>query len=164
MPQIGFCEEKSRLLSDFLQSVRELSAIQNEQTQAVIDGDSDFSRFDVLLHLAQEKKDRGSMPGWLTSNNTAVTTGSRETGLLSSHGVSLKHNVLAMYGCLPWCRRDCQSSRGSHRRTASLPPTPRNCVAPSHAPADPICRPRRRHKLRRPSGPSTPAWNLGSTV
>jgi hypothetical protein len=45
MPQIGFCEEKSRLLSDFLQSVRELSAIQNEQTQAVIDGDSDFSRF-----------------------------------------------------------------------------------------------------------------------
>ena len=57
MPQIGFCEEKSRLLSDFLESVRELSAIQTEQTQAVIDGDSDFSRFDVLLHLAQEKKD-----------------------------------------------------------------------------------------------------------
>jgi hypothetical protein len=32
-------------------------ALQNEQTQAVIQGDSDFPRFDVLLHHAQERKE-----------------------------------------------------------------------------------------------------------
>ncbi len=31
--------------------------LQNQQTRAVVDGDADFSRFDLLLQLAQEKKD-----------------------------------------------------------------------------------------------------------
>ena len=44
-------------MSDFWESVRELSAIQTQQTQAVIDGDSDSRVSDVLLHLAQEEKD-----------------------------------------------------------------------------------------------------------
>jgi hypothetical protein len=57
-PWIWFCEEKQRLSNEFLAAVSELSAIQGQQTQAVIDGDSDFARFDVLLHLAQEKKER----------------------------------------------------------------------------------------------------------
>ena len=57
IPTIGFCGEKNRLLDAFLQSIHELNAIQAEQTQAVIDGDTDFSRFDVLLHMAQEKKE-----------------------------------------------------------------------------------------------------------
>jgi hypothetical protein len=34
-----------------------LNALQNQQTQAVIAGDPDFTRFDVLLHIAQEKKE-----------------------------------------------------------------------------------------------------------
>jgi len=57
VPQIGFCEEKNRLLDQFLQTSREIMALQNDQTQAVIQGDSDFPRFDVLLHLAQERKE-----------------------------------------------------------------------------------------------------------
>ena len=57
LPQIGFCEEKNRLLDQFLQASREIMALQNDQTQAVIQGDSDFPRFDVLLHLAQERKE-----------------------------------------------------------------------------------------------------------
>jgi hypothetical protein len=57
IPQIGFCEEKSRLLNEFLQASREMIALQNQQTQAVIQGDSDFPRFDVLLHLAQQRKE-----------------------------------------------------------------------------------------------------------
>jgi hypothetical protein len=32
--------------------------LQNQQTQAVIDQDSDFSRFDDLIHMAREKKDQ----------------------------------------------------------------------------------------------------------
>ena len=57
VPEIGFCQEKNRLLDEFLQASRELMALQNQQTQAVIQGDSDFPRFDVLLHLAQERKE-----------------------------------------------------------------------------------------------------------
>jgi hypothetical protein len=55
-PEIGFCEEKNRLLNEFLTAIRELTDIQNQQTQAVIDGDPDFARFDVLLHMAHERK------------------------------------------------------------------------------------------------------------
>jgi hypothetical protein len=56
-PPILFCEEKNRLLNAFLQAVHELNAVQNQQIRAVIEGDNDFNRFDVLLHVAQEKKD-----------------------------------------------------------------------------------------------------------
>jgi hypothetical protein len=58
IPKIGFCEEKRRLVDAFLEAIRELNALQSQQIQAVIDGDSDFNRFDVLLHIAQEKKNR----------------------------------------------------------------------------------------------------------
>jgi len=57
LPEIGFCEEKNRRLDEFVQASREMIALQNEQTQAVIQGDSNFTRFDVLLHLAQERKE-----------------------------------------------------------------------------------------------------------
>ena len=55
--EIGFCEIRQRLVDAFTAAVREISFIENEQMQAVIEGDSDFSRFDLLLHYAQEKKD-----------------------------------------------------------------------------------------------------------
>jgi len=57
LPPILFCEEKSRLLNNFLRAVHELNAVQNQQIRAVIEGDPDFNRFDVLLHIAQEEKD-----------------------------------------------------------------------------------------------------------
>lgn len=57
VPEIAFCEEKSRLLDEFLATSRQMIALQNAQTQAVIDGDADFPRFDVLIHLAQERKE-----------------------------------------------------------------------------------------------------------
>jgi len=53
----GFCAAKQELVNDFLEAVHDITVLQNEQAQAVIDDDLDFSRFDVLLHLAQEKKD-----------------------------------------------------------------------------------------------------------
>jgi hypothetical protein len=57
IPEIGFCKEKNSLQNSFLQAIHELNTLQAEQTQAVVDGDSDFSRFDLLLHRAQLKKD-----------------------------------------------------------------------------------------------------------
>jgi hypothetical protein len=56
-PEFGFCEEKHQLIDEFLRAVRELNALQEQQTQTILDGDSDFTRFDVLLHLAQQKKE-----------------------------------------------------------------------------------------------------------
>jgi hypothetical protein len=53
----GFCAVKQELVNDFLAAVHDITVLQNEQAQAVIDDDTDFSRFDLLLHLAQEKKD-----------------------------------------------------------------------------------------------------------
>ena len=57
-PAIGFCEEKNRLLDDFLKAIRQLVEIQEQQTRAVIHGDPDFARFDYLLHTAQDDKER----------------------------------------------------------------------------------------------------------
>ena len=56
-PARGFCEERNRLLDAFLQASREILALQTQQIQAVIKGDSEFGSFDVLLQLAQEKKE-----------------------------------------------------------------------------------------------------------
>ena len=58
IPKIGFCKEKNRLRGDFLRAIHEVNALQSQQTQAVILGDPDFSRFDLLIHMAQEKKER----------------------------------------------------------------------------------------------------------
>jgi len=56
VPESGFCGEKNRLMREFLDAIREMTTIQSLQTQAVIDGDPDFARFDVLYHDAQERK------------------------------------------------------------------------------------------------------------
>jgi adenine specific DNA methylase Mod len=56
-PDIPFCEIKHRLISEFTLASHELMALQNQQTQAVINQDPDFSRFDDLIHMAREKKD-----------------------------------------------------------------------------------------------------------
>jgi hypothetical protein len=57
IPEVGFCEEKKRLLDQFLNSIREITVLQTQQARALIEGDPDFSRFDVVLHVAHEKKD-----------------------------------------------------------------------------------------------------------
>lgn len=51
------CEEAVRLRDSLLAAIRELNQLNTAQMQAVIEGDSDFSRFDLLLHMANENKD-----------------------------------------------------------------------------------------------------------
>jgi hypothetical protein len=53
-----FCEEKRRLIEEFLELNHVLMNLQNQQTQAVINQDPEFSRFDDLIHLARENKDQ----------------------------------------------------------------------------------------------------------
>jgi hypothetical protein len=57
LPSIAFCAERQKLLEAFGAAAKELAVIQDQQITAVIDGDEDFNRFDLLLHMAQEKKE-----------------------------------------------------------------------------------------------------------
>lgn len=50
------CEEHDRLLSEFGAAVRELLDLHQQQFQAIVEGDAESSRFDVLIHMANEKK------------------------------------------------------------------------------------------------------------
>lgn len=58
VPEIGFCAEKARLMNEFIAAIHELGELQTQQAKALIEGDPDFGRFDLLLHLANEKKDQ----------------------------------------------------------------------------------------------------------
>jgi len=58
LPQVGYCQVKLRLMEEFLAAAGELVAAHNEQVQALIDDDDDFGRFDLLIHLASERKRR----------------------------------------------------------------------------------------------------------
>jgi hypothetical protein len=57
LPAIGFCEVKKRLQDEFLEAIREVTLLLSHQAEAVIKWDPEFSRFDVALHLAQEKRE-----------------------------------------------------------------------------------------------------------
>ena len=58
LPVIPFCETKRRLIGDFTAASHDLMELHNQQTQAAIDQDPDFARFDDLIHMAREKKDK----------------------------------------------------------------------------------------------------------
>jgi hypothetical protein len=57
LPEIGFCEEKVRLLKDYLSASRHLVALHCRQTSAVIEGDANLSAFERLIHRANQWKD-----------------------------------------------------------------------------------------------------------
>jgi hypothetical protein len=57
IPEIAFCEEKNRLLGEFLRAIHALNDLLKQQMECVTGGDADFTRLDGLLHVAQEKKE-----------------------------------------------------------------------------------------------------------
>ena len=54
--KIAYCGEKKRLLDEFLQAIHEVVGLNGQQTRAVIEGDEDFTRFDLLMFMATRKK------------------------------------------------------------------------------------------------------------
>jgi hypothetical protein len=56
-PEILLCLEKHRLLDVFTEAVREIMLLQQQQVTDIVN-DDDFSRFDLLLHLANVRKDQ----------------------------------------------------------------------------------------------------------
>jgi hypothetical protein len=52
------CEDRRRLTEQFLISAHTLTDLQNQQVEAVINHDPEFSRFDDLIHMARQEKDQ----------------------------------------------------------------------------------------------------------
>jgi len=57
IPEIAFCPEKAQLTQEFLRAIHDLTLLHSQMTRSLIEHDPDFSRFDVLLHMAAEKKE-----------------------------------------------------------------------------------------------------------
>ncbi len=53
-----FCEEKLRLMEEFLSAATDLVTVHNDQVKALIEDDPDFSRFDLLINDVSERKRR----------------------------------------------------------------------------------------------------------
>jgi hypothetical protein len=51
-----YCKEDRRLLEAFGDTVRELLLLHEQQFLAIMNGDPDSDRFDLLIHMANEKK------------------------------------------------------------------------------------------------------------
>src|ERR1017187_1201154 len=50
------CEEHDRLLERFGEAVHELLRLHEQQYRAIVEGDENTQRFDLLIHMASEKK------------------------------------------------------------------------------------------------------------
>jgi hypothetical protein len=50
------CGGHNSLLEEFGAAVRELLELHEQQWSAIVDGDNDCYRFDLLIHMANEKK------------------------------------------------------------------------------------------------------------
>jgi hypothetical protein len=51
-----FCEEKLRLMEEFLAAATDLVTAHNDQVRALVEEDPEFSRFDLVIHMANERK------------------------------------------------------------------------------------------------------------
>jgi hypothetical protein len=58
IPEVILCAERTRLQEDFLEAIHELNSLQSHQVAAVIDGNTDACRFELLISLAQERKEQ----------------------------------------------------------------------------------------------------------
>jgi hypothetical protein len=52
----AYCEVARNLLFEFGEAVRQVVLLHEQQFRAIMDGDSDAGRFDVLIHDANEGK------------------------------------------------------------------------------------------------------------
>ena len=56
MTSVLYCQEAKELLDAFGQTVQLLIKLHEEQFHSVVGGDLDSTRFDDLIHMANEKK------------------------------------------------------------------------------------------------------------
>ena len=46
------------MMNEFVDAIHQLGELQTQQAKALIEGDPDFARFDLLIYMANEKKDQ----------------------------------------------------------------------------------------------------------
>jgi len=52
------CDEHRRLLDEFGAAVREVLALHEQQFRGIVEGDAEANRYDLLIHVANERKQR----------------------------------------------------------------------------------------------------------
>jgi hypothetical protein len=50
------CSECRRLLDNFAAAVKDLLALHRQQVECILESDGDCTRFDLLIHMAGERK------------------------------------------------------------------------------------------------------------
>ena len=55
---IAYCDVRRRLLGEFTEAVQDLGLLHDQQVASILSGDQDFTRFDILIHLATGRKQR----------------------------------------------------------------------------------------------------------
>ena len=53
-----YCAESRRLLDSFGDAVQDVLMLHEQQFLAIVDGDLECHRFDLLIHMANEKKQK----------------------------------------------------------------------------------------------------------
>jgi len=56
LPKVAFCGKRQRLLDAFWESMQQLTMLRYQVVAAPISGYDDFARFDLLIRIAQQKK------------------------------------------------------------------------------------------------------------
>jgi len=56
MTSLLFCQQARELLDELGETIRDLIRLHEEQFQSLLGGDLDGSRFDPLIHMANERK------------------------------------------------------------------------------------------------------------
>jgi len=56
MTSIIYCQEARELLDALGETIRDLIKLHEEQFQSLVGGDLDSTRFDPLIHMANERK------------------------------------------------------------------------------------------------------------
>ena len=56
MTGLIYCQAARALLDDLSEAIRELIKLHEEQFQSLVGGDLDSTRFDPLIHMANERK------------------------------------------------------------------------------------------------------------
>ncbi len=81
------CEEHRGLLNGFGEAVRELLKLHEEQFQAIVEGDTDCHRFDLLIHMANENKQTAKYAylSHVESHGCTNTNAINETRTRSDH-------------------------------------------------------------------------------
>jgi CheY-like chemotaxis protein len=76
------CDEQSRLRTSLAETVKELLGLHQEEFDAIVQGDAEWARFDLLIHMANEKKQQAkyNFVRHLETHGCSSTYGSHQNG------------------------------------------------------------------------------------